>query len=303
MRWLATGFAYLLVLAACGGSERAARPADTRVVRGGGMTAEIPRGWHSTLRPVNAVSSPPQRLVVTSFRLRPPVRADGCSLEPLHRQLPDDGAFLYLFEYEGPTVRQLRDTPPRPRRFRLDPKTLSSCECTGEGYMLRFRDRRRSFQAHVTLGPRASRDTRERILAVLDSLEVDLPGARDAAVWVSSRRLFSRPPYLGVSCPRPNRFACDRVGLAVWLRAPAASVSAEIAGRPLDLEAMRGGMFTGTLQPARLTRPPLNLRADDGPGRYVGRRGVRASVEVVVERRSGRFVRTSLVVPLAAGWG
>jgi hypothetical protein len=40
---------------------------------------------------------------------------------------------------------------------------------------------------------------------------------------------------MGVSCPIPNSFACDRVGVAVWLREPALSVDAAIAGREVQL--------------------------------------------------------------------
>ena len=308
MRWLVAGLAVPLVLAGCGGSERAARPDDTRTVRGGGLTAEIPRDWHTTVKPVNGVVSPLQRLLVTSFELERPFRNPDCSLRSLHRQLPEDGAFVYLFEYEGPTARQLSDMPPRPERFRLDPATLAPYECAGRGYMVRFRDRRRSFQAHITLGPDASRRTRERILAVLDSIEVERPGPRNAAVWAPPDGLFRRAPYMGVSCPRPNRFACDRVGLQVVLRRPAVAVSAEIGGRRFALDQPRerdgGRTFTGFLQPAGLLEPgPLRLRADDGRGRWVGRKSKEAAVEVVVERAAGRVQRTSLVVPLAAGWG
>jgi hypothetical protein len=38
--------------------------------------------------------------------------------------------------------------------------------------------------------------------------------------------LFSQPPYVGVACPTANSIACDRVGLAIWLRRPAARVNA-----------------------------------------------------------------------------
>ena len=34
----------------------------------------------------------------------------------------------------------------------------------------------------------------------------------------------------------PNVTTCDRVGLAVWLRHPARTVSARINGRPVDLD-------------------------------------------------------------------
>jgi hypothetical protein len=62
-------------------------------------------------------------------------------------------------------------------------------------------------------------------------------------------------------------------------------------------------MFAGFLHPAGLLRGPLALRADDGPGRWIGRRAKRAGVGLWIEDRPGHDVRTSLVVHLAAGWG
>src|SRR5438270_737090 len=49
-------------------------------------------------------------------------------------------------------------------------------------------------------------------------------------------RVFSKDPYMGVACHVANSIACDRVGLAVWLRRPAIAVSASIAGAILKLD-------------------------------------------------------------------
>jgi hypothetical protein len=62
-------------------------------------------------------------------------------------------------------------------------------------------------------------------------------------------------------------------------------------------------MVAGFLHPAGLLRGPLALPSDDGPGRWIGRRPVVAGVGLTIERPSGAFVRTSLRVRLAAGWG
>ncbi len=43
--------------------------------------------------------------------------------------------------------------------------------------------------------------------------------------------VFVKDPYMGVSCHIPSSIACDRVGLAVWLRRPAivtATIAVEI---------------------------------------------------------------------------
>jgi hypothetical protein len=299
----------MLAPAACGG---VAAPTTTWTDPAAHLGAQIPRGWHVVPRRLTAVSSPQQRLVVTSFPLHQRGPDPGCGPVTALRQLPAAGAMLYVFEYRGPTRRAISREPPRPRHFALDPHALATYECLGRSYLLRFRDHGRVLQAHVYLGPRASAATRRRVLAVLDSLRVGRPDPRAAAVWVAPRRVLSRAPYLAVACPRPNRFACDRVGLAVWLRGAAVSVSATVDGRPLALDDARwsgpvhGGrrrMFAGFLHPAGLLDGPLKLRSDDGPGRWIGRHPVQAGVGLLIERDGRRFVRTSLRVRLSAGWG
>ena len=53
---------------------------------------------------------------------------------------------------------------------------------------------------------------------------------------VRPHTLLARAPFMGVSCRRPNSIACDRIGLAVWLREEATAVSAEIDGRRFGLD-------------------------------------------------------------------
>src|SRR4051794_41872963 len=73
-----------------------------------------------------------------------------------------------------------------------------------------------------------------------------------ATAQVDPDAVLAREPYMGVSCRRRGRARCDRVGLAVWLRRPARTVSASIAGRPLRLADPypSGMLFTGFLEPA-----------------------------------------------------
>ena len=121
-----------------------------------------------------------------------------------------------------------------------------------------------------------------------------------------------RAPYMGVSCPAPNEFACDRVGLAVWLHRPALEVEAAIEGRQLDLDdrhwsgPLRGGereMFAGFLQPAGLIDGPLKISADAGRDRWVGRAQVSGTVRLRIRRVDGSIETTVVEVPLSAGWG
>jgi hypothetical protein len=116
---------------------------------------------------------------------------------------------------------------------------------------------------------------------------------------------------MGVSCPVANSFACDRVGLAVWLRDPATAVRAEIAGRPFELDdpewsepAVNGlrRMFAGFLRPAGLIDGPLRITPDDGPDRWIGREPVSAPVKLWIQDGT-TITTTSLQVQLSPGWG
>lgn len=51
-----------------------------------------------------------------------------------------------------------------------------------------------------------------------------------------ARQVLARAPYMGVACPTPNSIACDRIGLAIWLKEPARTVTATIAGHHLRLQ-------------------------------------------------------------------
>jgi hypothetical protein len=316
--WAISVLCSLAVVTACGGSADrpvAPEPAGTATTwsdRAARVSVDVPPGWHVTARPLTGVAMPVQRLVATSFPVRQRRRDRGCGPLSARRQMPADGAMVYVMEYRGPTRGLLARFPPRSRHFRLDPASLGDYKCLGRSYRITFRDHRRALQAHVYLGSHAGAKARRQVLQVLDSLRFGRPSPLAAAVWVRPSQVLSRPPYLGVACPRPNRFACDRVGLAVSLRHASEAVTATVDGRRFPLAdprwsgARRDGrrrMFAGFLRPAGLLHGPLALPADDGPGRWIGRRPVEAGVGLTI-RRSGRFyVRTSLVVPLAAGWG
>jgi hypothetical protein len=312
------GVTALALAAGCGatgGPAPASAPeatAATWTSRDAGLTARVPRGWRVSAQPLTAVSSPVQRLVVTSFPVRQRTPDPGCRPATALRQMPAGGAMLFLFEYRGPTRHDVGREPRRPRHFRLDPRTLGTYECLGRSYMVRFRDHGRVLQGHVYLGPDAGARTRRSVLRVLDSLRVDRATARAAATWVAPGRVLAETPYLGVACREPNSLVCDRVGLSVRLRAPATAVSATIDGRPLELDDAgwsgpahdgRRLVLAGFLHPAGLLSGPLAPQADDGPGRWVGRRPVEAGVGLTIAVTPTHYVRTSLRVRLAPGWG
>jgi hypothetical protein len=89
-------------------------------------------------------------------------------------------------------------------------------------------------------------------------------------------------------------------------------VEGAIAGRKLELddpewsEPTEDGsrrMFAGFLQPAGLVDGPLEVTADAGPDRWIGRDPVSASVDLRIERADGTTIVATLDVRLAPGWG
>lgn len=183
----------------------------------------------------------------------------------------------------------------------------------GEAWDHRRRRRRRACAAAVTLFAVAG-------LAVTLAPGSSHPGPSSAVgfripngtIRLSSGAAFSQSPYLGVHCSVPNSISCDEVGLAIWLRHPAYSVEASIAGAPLPLnwfgEEHRLGhlskprrAFDGYLHPAGIASR-LHVRAVDGDMWY-GSGTPSPMVWVLISYRDGHYALTHLRVPLNAGWG
>ena len=118
---------------------------------------------------------------------------------------------------------------------------------------------------------------------------------------------LARAPYLGVSCRQPNSIACDRVRLAVWLRAPVRRLSATIDGRSFRLRPppRRDGYWEGPLRPAGLLTPgsALHVIPDRGRHRWVGRHPVRTRIRLSAVDADGARARTEVAVDLHAGYG
>jgi hypothetical protein len=147
-------------------------------------------------------------------------------------------------------------------------------------------------------------------------------------VVVAPSRVLSQSPYLGVKCPIANSIACDRVGLAVWLKQPAVTVTATIAGarvalgwfgdeRPLS-PGVGHVQFAGYLQPAgivsRLHIHPVRgnvVVTKHGRTRVVisnqmwfGQTNAQSPlIRVTIHYADGRTLITYLRVGLSAGWG
>jgi hypothetical protein len=135
-------------------------------------------------------------------------------------------------------------------------------------------------------------------------------GPPQPALALDPNALFSQSPYMGVACHIPNSIACDRIGLTVWLRRPALSVTAMISGRSFALEnpmwsgpARRGlrTQFAGFLQPAGITG---RLGVTTERGAYWDGSGIPAPLVMLEITRPGQApVQAWTNVPLMAGWG
>jgi hypothetical protein len=131
-------------------------------------------------------------------------------------------------------------------------------------------------------------------------------------IQLSPTAAFTQAPYMGVHCPVANSIACDEVGLAVWLRRPAYSVDASIAGASLPLNwfgeeyplgdvARSRRAFDGYLHRAGIVSR-LHVRALSG-AMWFGDGAPSAMVWVLINYRDGHHALTHLRVPLMAGWG
>lgn len=166
---------------AAGAAPGAGRSSAPRVSAGGGVSVRLPTGWHVITRQLTDVVSPTQRLVVTSFPIPPRPPVDGCDPLAAIRRLPATGAFLFMWEYSGPTRlrrRQLIQFPVRPRRFPVAERDFVSYGGAASGPRMTtilFRQAGRAFQAQLYLGAAAPAPTIRRLAAVLDSVGVTGP--------------------------------------------------------------------------------------------------------------------------------
>ena len=125
---------------------------------------------------------------------------------------------------------------------------------------------------------------------------------------VAADKVLKRAPYAGVACPRANSIACDRVGVAVWLKGRATRVSAVAGGRAPRLEpAGFGGRsqnpWIGYLQPAGLLDGALKVTPDRGRFYWTGAHPTDIDLRLTIRHRGGALETTRLQVPLRAGWG
>ena len=151
----------------------------------------------------------------------------------------------------------------------------------------------------------------------------------ERAVTVAPSAVLSGQPYMGVNCPVANSIACDRVGLAIWLKRPAESVTAKVAGAPLTMN-YRGDVayrshsprteFDGFLQPAGIVSR-FHVKPVQGAVAYSSHGHVHVvtdrqmwfgdlrdypapvSVRLTIHAPDGRTLITETKIELSTGWG
>ncbi len=188
----------------------------------------------------------------------------------------------------------------------------------------RQRRRRLRLSAALVLAIAVGAAARESLRgAGLPTKAIGSSAARPRVPFAAPATVLSQTPYMGVHCPQPDAITCDRVGLAIWLKRPAISVDATIAGQPLKLDwfgeqprfasTQPRTEFAGYLRPAGLTtrfhvKPTAAASVDPRCGCRVGPEwngGDPPSplVELQIQYPDHTRVLTHLHVFLAHAWG
>jgi hypothetical protein len=140
--------------------------AGGRVFRGPGIVLRYPGAWFVTDAPLNGISDPVQRFVLSSYRI--PVGGvdfDGTYVPPAR------GVIAQMLE-EVPPIHNAGVWNPRPRRFVLPP--LGRMEGFGGNRWaeLRFRQHGRRFYLFIGVGRRAPAASLALLLSRLDGMSI-----------------------------------------------------------------------------------------------------------------------------------
>jgi hypothetical protein len=150
------------------GTGAATEASKTHLDADDGLAITIPAEWTFAEDPTQPIE-PKNVLAVGSW---PFPRGGVCAPFAALRDLPAEGAFLWLIEYHGP--RRPDDFSPRPEPFELGNR-YGEFDCSGivDTYQVRFRDEERFFQLQVAFGPDAPDSHVGEVLTAMDSLEVN----------------------------------------------------------------------------------------------------------------------------------
>ncbi len=169
-RQVAIGF---LLLFGFAGSVAAADGAAS-LFRGPGIVFRYPKSWFVSAAPLNGVTDPVQRFVLSSYRV-PVGRPDfDGTYAP-----PPRGVIAQLVE-EVPPLKNGGVWPSRPHRFRLPRLGLMEGFGGNRWAELRFRDHGRRFYIFIGVGRDASSTRVGMALRILDGITIT--GAPRAAI-------------------------------------------------------------------------------------------------------------------------
>jgi hypothetical protein len=158
--------AFFAVVALLVLSAQAARGAvGPRVFRGPGIVLRTPNGWYVSNEPLNAITDPVQRFVLSSYRL--PTGADAGG-----GYVPSSRGVIALLDEEVRPLANNGAWRPRPRRFRA-PRLgrMETLDGNHWGELL-FREYGRHFYIFIWVGQRASSAQIARLLHALDSMSI-----------------------------------------------------------------------------------------------------------------------------------
>lgn len=178
----AVGFlAGALVVAAAASTPRPSSHTVRVVIDGRSIARRFPPGpsvvfrypanWYLTRRRIDNVLDPHTLFAVTSYTL-PTKGFDDC--DGTHaRGRPADGAFVLVKEVlDGASLRRsLPRLPTRPRRFRLPIRGQAFC-LRPPSVAYQFRVAKRAFYVFISVGPRASAQTRSALTRLLDGMRI-----------------------------------------------------------------------------------------------------------------------------------
>jgi len=143
-----------------------------------GIELKLPQGWS-----VSGFSETvfPRRLVAASYSVaRVDVEGDCGGMEAVTR-LPSRGAYVVLINYGDNFDADRLNRADFKNRLpvTLPDGQLAHFGCFGHSYAFRFIVGGRGLQAHVGLGRRVDPETRERALAVVNSIRVAMSPSKD----------------------------------------------------------------------------------------------------------------------------
>ena len=141
-----------------------------RFPHGQSVVFRYPANWQVTRRRLDNVSDPHTLFAVSTYRL--PSGIDDCD-GTRARGRPADGAFVLVKEVlDGASLRRsLPRLPSRPRHFRLPTSGRSGC-LPPASLLYEFRVAKRAFYVWVSVGRRASPQTRAALTRLLDGLRI-----------------------------------------------------------------------------------------------------------------------------------